>query len=93
RDKSSHINGLRRYERRDFQDEITYNYGCAMYRVLRSGHWKSCGQNWKSLWAAEPVNSRTAGQFRRLIRKNRGLPAVRPKSLRIFYTYFPIFNL
>ena len=65
----------------------------AMYRVLRSGHWKSCGQNWKSLWAAEPVNSRTAGQFRRLIRKNRGLPAVRPKSLRIFYTYFPIFNL
>ena len=29
-DKSSHINGLRRYERRDFQDEITYN-SCPRY--------------------------------------------------------------
>ena len=29
--KLSHINDLRRFERRDFQDEITYNSSRAMY--------------------------------------------------------------
>ena len=47
----------------------------------------------ESLWAAEPVNSRTAGQFRRRIRKNCGLSAIHQKSLRIFYACFPVFNL
>lgn len=39
--KTSHINGLRRYERRDFQDEITYISSRAMYRASKSERWKS----------------------------------------------------
>ena len=72
------------------QREIASTFGISRSYV---SHWKSCGQNWKSLWAAEPVNSRTAGQFRRRIRKNCGLSAIHQKSLRIFYACFPVFNL
>ena len=74
-------------------EEVTLNYQTPGTVLLQKGEEQSCGQNWKSLWAAEPVNSRTAGQFRRRIRKNCGLSAIHQKSLRIFYACFPVFNL
>lgn len=39
--KTSHINGLRRYERRDFQDEITYISSRAMYPASKKKRCKN----------------------------------------------------
>ena len=35
-------------ERRNFRGAAAYNNRGGMYRGLKSGHWKSCGWNWKS---------------------------------------------